>query len=184
VRGNVTLNCSGIDPDLVRALNEQFKDQLRQRDLRIEQVTREANAWIAAMSANACSKVTADLLAYSVQAQNASQTLKYLRCNPEFVVTYAVLSRMADLFKASGFTHSRDFREALRAAGIRFLHDFGPAYSGDALGESPLVAAAKSYCIECVDWLLAGQDRDAVRTMPTSFGTWFTAPAQLRTPSR
>ena len=45
VTGNVTLNCPGLDPAVVRILNEQFKARLKDRDLRVEQLTREANDW-------------------------------------------------------------------------------------------------------------------------------------------
>ncbi len=45
VTGNVTLNCPGLDPAVVRILNEQFKARLNDRDLRVEQLTKEVNDW-------------------------------------------------------------------------------------------------------------------------------------------
>ena len=45
VQGNVTINCPGLDPSVVRILNEQFKAQLKDRDLRIDEITKDANDW-------------------------------------------------------------------------------------------------------------------------------------------
>lgn len=45
VTGNVTVNCPGLDPSIIRVLNEQFSAQLKERDLRIDQITDEANVW-------------------------------------------------------------------------------------------------------------------------------------------
>ena len=45
VIGNVTINCPGIDPKVMRVLNEHFEAELKERDLRIDQIAREANDW-------------------------------------------------------------------------------------------------------------------------------------------
>src|SRR5712691_6866840 len=45
VIGSVTINCPGLDPSVVRILNEQFRAQITDRDLRIDQITKEANDW-------------------------------------------------------------------------------------------------------------------------------------------
>ena len=40
VIGNVTINCPGIDPKVMRVLNEHFEAELKERDLRIDQIAR------------------------------------------------------------------------------------------------------------------------------------------------
>jgi tetratricopeptide (TPR) repeat protein len=45
VTGSVTINCPGLDPSIVRVLNEQFGARLKERDLRIEDLTKEVNEW-------------------------------------------------------------------------------------------------------------------------------------------
>jgi hypothetical protein len=45
VTGNVTVNCPGLDPAIVRILNEQFKARLKDRDLRLDQAVKEVNDW-------------------------------------------------------------------------------------------------------------------------------------------
>jgi len=43
--GNVTINCPGLDPAVVRVLSEQLGAQLKEREWRIDQITKEANDW-------------------------------------------------------------------------------------------------------------------------------------------
>ena len=45
VTGNVTINCPGVDPSVLRVLNEQFRARLKERDLHIDQITKDANEW-------------------------------------------------------------------------------------------------------------------------------------------
>lgn len=45
VTGNVTIVCPGLNPQILSVLNEQFKARIRDRDLRIDQITAEANDW-------------------------------------------------------------------------------------------------------------------------------------------
>ena len=45
VTGNVTVNCPGIDPAVVRIIEEQFNARLKDRDVRIEEITKEVNDW-------------------------------------------------------------------------------------------------------------------------------------------
>lgn len=45
VQGPVTINCPGIPPSVVRILNEQYNARLKDRDLRIDEITKDANDW-------------------------------------------------------------------------------------------------------------------------------------------
>jgi tetratricopeptide (TPR) repeat protein len=45
VTGNVTINCPGVNPSILKILNQQFNARLKDRDARIDQITKEANEW-------------------------------------------------------------------------------------------------------------------------------------------
>ncbi|WP_353062250.1 hypothetical protein RBB77_13160 [Tunturibacter psychrotolerans] len=45
VIGNPSIVCSGIPPDVVRALNKYFESELRGKDTQIQKLTKDANQW-------------------------------------------------------------------------------------------------------------------------------------------
>ena len=45
VVGNVTVNCPGDDPELVRTLNRVMNQRIKDRDVRIDEITRELHEW-------------------------------------------------------------------------------------------------------------------------------------------
>ena len=45
VTGNVTVNCPGIDPAVVRIIQKQFNARLKDREAQIENLTGEVNQW-------------------------------------------------------------------------------------------------------------------------------------------
>src|SRR5690242_15877001 len=96
VIGNVVVNCPGVDRSVIKTIEVQFNARLKDRDLTIEKLTKEANDWkdkfvdltfrFAALAAGDSLKQKAEQLLKAGKFDEAGRTLDEVLAREEIQI--------------------------------------------------------------------------------------------------